>query len=384
MTTFLQLHLLTAYPASNLNRDDTGRPKTVEFGGVQRLRVSSQSLKRAWRTSPVFAARVGERVGIRTQRLGSEIEKHLRGKGIEEKKAADVAMYIAGAFGKLTTSKDDDPLNIKQLAFISPQEKQRAFDLADKVCAGALALPTQKVKKKKASEGDGPADDGSAEGKQAKKHPLADQLLVRADGAADIAMFGRMLADNPSYNREAAVQVAHAFTTHRTIVEDDYYVAVDDLKDPALREDAGTSFIGVQEFGAGLFYLYACVDCDLLRKNLAGDGALARDAIAALVECATTVAPRGKQASFASRARASFVLAERGSQQPRTLAAAFLRPVGPGDQIRESIDSLVQFRQHLDVVYGTCADASTELRATRDAVQGSLKDVITFAADSIA
>ncbi len=29
MTTFIQLHLLTAYPAANLNRDDTGAPKTV-------------------------------------------------------------------------------------------------------------------------------------------------------------------------------------------------------------------------------------------------------------------------------------------------------------------------------------------------------------------
>ncbi|SVJ78231.1 CRISPR-associated protein [Klebsiella pneumoniae] len=43
MTTFIQLHLLTAYPAANLNRDDTGAPKTVMLGGATRLRISSQS-----------------------------------------------------------------------------------------------------------------------------------------------------------------------------------------------------------------------------------------------------------------------------------------------------------------------------------------------------
>lgn len=357
MTTFLQLHLLTAYPTSNLNRDDTGRPKTVEFGGVQRLRVSSQSLKRAWRTSPVFASHVGERVGKRTQRLGAEVRKYLVERGMAEAKATDVAKQIAGVFGKLEDKKDR-PAFIKQLAFVAPEEFARAYALADRALAGEEIAPG------------------------------VDDLLLKADGAADVAMFGRMLADNPAYNREAAVQVAHALTTHRAVVEDDYYVAVDDLKDPAEREDAGTSFIGVQEYSAGLFYLYVCVDCDLLARNLAGDGALARDALGALVECAATVAPRGKQASFASRARASFVLAERGSQQPRTLAAAFLKPVsgreGQGDLIDASIARLTAFRDNLDAVYGPCADERVHLRATADRAEGSLADVIAFARDACA
>src|SRR3954469_792459 len=139
-------------------------------------------------------------------------------------------------------------------------------------------------------------------------------------------MFGRMLADDPEFNREAAVQVAHAITTHRAVVEDDYYTAVDDLKRPS--EDAGAGFVGEAGFGAGLFYLYACIDRALLVRTLGGDEDLARAGIAALVEAAATVAPRGKQASFASRARASFVMAEGGDTAPRSLAAAFLRPVG--------------------------------------------------------
>jgi CRISPR system Cascade subunit CasC len=355
MTTFLQLHLLTAYPPSNLNRDDTGRPKTVEFGGASRLRVSSQSLKRAWRTSTVFAERLGGRVGKRTQRLGEEVYKRLTAGGMAADAAMETAKQIAAVFGK-PEDKKEKAAYIKQLAFISPEEFQRAFDLADR------ALEGEKI-------------DVSAE-----------SLLGKSDGAADIAMFGRMLADSPAYNREAAVQVAHALTTHRAGVEDDYYVAVDDLKNAAEHDDVGTSFIGVQEYGAGLFYLYACIDCDLLARNLGGDAALARDAIDALVTCAATVSPRGKQASFASRARASFVMAERGSQQPRTLAAAFLKPVfgGSGGLADASMSALVAFRDNLDKVYGACADARVEMVATPERAEGSLAELVEFARGSIA
>ena len=358
MTTFLQLHFLTAYPPSNLNRDDTGRPKTAVFGGVPRLRVSSQSLKRAWRTSPVFGARLGEHVGKRTQRLGEEVQAYLVEKGMAAATAAEAAKKIAGVFGKVDDKK---PPFIKQLAFVSPEEFARAYAMADRALAGEDIMPD------------------------------AESLLVRQDTAADVAMFGRMLADSPAYNRDAAVQVAHAITTHRAAVEDDYYVAVDDLKGRSEAEDVGTSFIGVQEYGAGLFYLYACVDCSLLARNLGGDTGLARDAVAALIESATTVSPRGKQASFASRARASFALVERGTQQPRTLAAAFLKPVSPdegtgdarGDIARISIKRLHDFRTKLDGVYGPGADATSGFDVTSDDA-GTLAGVVEFARESIA
>ncbi len=357
MTTFLQLHLLTAYPASNLNRDDSGRPKTVDFGGTQRIRVSSQSLKRAWRTSSVFAERVRGRVGQRTQRMGEVVFEHLVTGGMASEKALDVARQIANVFGKPVESGDKNPTFIRQLAFVSSEERAAALALADRALAGE-ALDVD-----------------------------ANDVLRRTDAAADIAMFGRMLADNAGFNREAAVQVAHAMTTHAASVEDDYYVAVDDLKDPADREDAGTSFIGVQEFGSGLFYSYVCVDCDLLVRNLGGDVELARDAIAALVECAASVAPRGKQASFASRARASYVLVERGKQQPRTLAAAFMGAVRHAvdtNVIDASIEELVRMKVALDEVYGPCADGQASFRATPSGAEGSLAAVVEFATESVA
>jgi CRISPR system Cascade subunit CasC len=358
MTTFLQLHLLTAYAPSNLNRDDTGRPKTADFGGAQRLRISSQSLKRAWRTSPTFFARLKDHVGQRTQRIGTEVRDHLVGRGMAEDKATDIARSIAEVFGKLEDKSARNATFIKQLAFISPEERARAIALADEAFAGKAIDPK-------------PSD-----------------LLSATDTAADVAMFGRMLADNPAYNRDAAVQVAHALTTHEAMVEDDYYVAVDDLKDPSDTDEvAGTSFIGVQEFGAGLFYLYVCVDCDLLVKNLGGDKGIARDAIAALVECAATIAPRGKQASFASRARASYCLAEAGSQQPRSLAAAFIKPVSrkesDNDLAVASIARLTGFRDQIDKVYGPCADKSASFNVTAGE-PGSLEEVTQFATASIA
>ncbi len=356
MTTFLQLHLLTAYPPSNLNRDDTGRPKTATFGGEPRLRVSSQSLKRAWRTSPVFADRLGDHVGKRTQRLGEQMKAYLAERKMSEAEATKVAKQIAQVFGKLEDKKDREPTYIKQLAFVAPEEFERAYALADHALAG---------------------EEIDAD---------ADALLVKTDTAADIAMFGRMLADHPAFNREAAVQVAHALTTHKAAVEDDYYVAVDDLKNPTDHDDVGTSFIGVQEYGAGLFYLYACVDCNLLANNLGGDHGLASDAVAALVECAATVSPRGKQASFASRARASFVMAERGPQQPRTLAAAFLKPVAArgGDVTKASVDALRGLRDNLDTVYGRCADKRVEMYASPSHAEGTLAAVIDFARECCA
>ena len=348
MADFLQLHLLTAYGPSNLNRDDTGRPKSVVFGGVQRLRISSQSLKRAWRTSDVFATRLDGHLAKRTQRLGKDVLDRLLEGGMDEDEALGVARGIASVFGKIKSENDKAPTFTEQLAFVSPEERARAFALADKALGG-----------------------------EPVEEPTADDLLGKVDTAADIAMFGRMLADNPKFNREAAVQVAHAITTHRAIAEDDYYTAVDDLKSRDEPDDAGAGFVGVQEFGTGLFYLYICVDRGLLLGNL-GDAHSVRDAsLAALVEAAATVAPGGKQASFASRARAIHVRAEKGAAQPRSLSAVFLEPVTGSTQGRRSIEVLEDFQGRLDAAYGPCADASYTMSIERG--EGTLQELIAFA-----
>ncbi|ACI50221.1 CRISPR-associated protein, Cse4 family [Gluconacetobacter diazotrophicus PA1 5] len=349
MSRFLQLHLLTFYPPSNVNRDDTGNPKTANVGGVTRLRISSQALKRAWRTSEIFSSALAGHMGQRTQRLGNEIRQHLLEKGLDEKRSLAIARDIAGIYGKVKAEKDANSTYTEQLVFISPAEREAAFAMADRLAAGEkIDLAKEK-----------------------------DALLYRTDTAADIALFGRMLASEPSYNREAAVQVAHAITTHRVTVEDDYYTAIDDLKRP--EEDAGAGFLSEAGFGSGVFYLYLCVNRELLRKNLgdADESGVMETALGALVEAAATVAPSGKQNSFAALARAQYVLAERGNAQPRTLAGAFARPVAGTDLMAGSIAALRTFRGELARVYGAGIDAECELETARKD-SATLADIAAF------
>jgi len=351
MTRFIQAHVLTVYAPSNLNRDDTGRPKTAKFGGAERLRISSQALKRAIRTSDAFRAKLSDHRGERTQRLGQELREYLISKNQSAEAALATARKIAEVFGKLKAEGDENPAYIEQLAFVSPEERRAVFDLADTVISGKK-LPD-------------------------KSSDLVGDILRKTDTAADIAMFGRMLADNPEYNREAAVQIAHAITTHRVEVEDDFYTAVDDLKKPS--EDAGAGFIGELGFGSGVFYIYACINHAQLEKNLGGDKKLAGQAIAGLVEGLATASPSGKQASFAARSRASYIRLEKGSQQPRSLAAAFFKPVRGDDLLGASISEMDKLATAMTKAYGACFDGKPYiLNVTTQ--EGSLADVIEFAA----
>ncbi|RMF17012.1 MAG: type I-E CRISPR-associated protein Cas7/Cse4/CasC [Candidatus Dadabacteria bacterium] len=356
MERFIQLHLLTAYPPANLNRDDLGRPKTALVGGAERLRVSSQSLKRAWRTSDVFQQAVKGHVGVRTRRIGAEVFEKLIAAGVPEAKARECARTIASVFGKLKREKKDDgtpeALQIEQLAHLSPEELALIDEWIERIANGE-PLP--------------------------KKEEL--DLLRKQKTAADIALFGRMLADAPRFNTEAACQVAHAITVHRVVVEDDFYTAVDDLNRG--EEDAGAGHMGETEFGSGLFYLYICLDRQLLLDNLGGDGALARKTVDGLIRSAATVAPGGKQNSFASRARASYILCEKGDAQPRSLAVAFLKPVEAvgGGLLSNAIDALEEERQRLDAAYGDGDADAVVMNAQAGA--GYLADIVTYAAEGL-
>jgi CRISPR system Cascade subunit CasC len=328
MTEFLQLHALTSYPPANLNRDDLGRPKTAVFGGRNRLRISSQSLKRAWRQSATFQEAVGTHRGWRTRELGKHwVYEPLKAGRIDEKLAVMTAEAIAAKFAKLDgdeKKRQKTPGLTKQLVHVSPEEKAAI----DALVATVLAE---------------------------RREPTAEELklLRREHRAADIALFGRMLADEPSFNVEAAAQVAHALTVHPVTIEDDYFTAVDDLNDR--QEDAGAGHVGESEFGAGVFYLYLCIDRDRLVENLQGDEELARRTLRGLAEAVCTIAPSGKQNSFASRAYASFALAEKGDRQPRSLAVSFLGGIADGDYVAGAVQALDRQLQAFDKVYGPLA-----------------------------
>ncbi|UOA08017.1 type I-E CRISPR-associated protein Cas7/Cse4/CasC [Methylobacter sp. S3L5C] len=351
MSRFIQLHLLTAYPPANLNRDDQGSPKTAKMGGYDRLRVSSQCLKRTWRTSDLFQTAMSDHLGTRTKLLGIDIYNQLIAGEIKEKDAKDWTKAMAGVFGALKKAEKDKPLadlEIEQLVHVSPAELQTIKALTEKLIAEQRAPEVDEIK-----------------------------LLRLNEQAVDIALFGRMLASSPSFNIEAACQVAHAISVHPVVIEDDYFTAVDDLNNGL--EDAGAAHIGETRFAAGLFYSYICINRELLVKNLDGNEDLANKAIRALTEAAVKVAPEGKQNSFASRAYASYVLAERGNQQPRSLSIAYLKPINHReneDFIADSINAIIKQKDSFDKVYGACADTRCELNVSKE--QGTLAELLDF------
>lgn len=360
MTQFFQLHVLTPYAASNLNRDDTGRPKTLSFGGAERLRISSQSLKRAFRTSDVFNEAIGGTRGTRSNTFTESLVQALRNEGKDDDEITKLVSAIITK-EKLGAPKKENNRLTEQLVHLAPEELARLKALAPRLASG---------------------DDITAD-----KEAL---VLVQKPRAADIALFGRMLADNPLYNVEAAAQVAHAFTTHRVSVEDDFYTAVDDLKSANAEADRGAGFIGVGEYGAGVFYLYINVDADQLLRNLAGDKALATRTLEGFVEAALTVSPKGKQNSYASRTFASYALAELGSRAPRSLAAAFVQPIGQStrhdesDFLASSITRLGALRGKFDRVYGPCAAKTAHLNTVaEDDDVGSLDAIRALAREAI-
>lgn len=324
------------------------------MGGYDRLRVSSQCLKRTWRTSDLFQAAMGDHLGARTKLLGIDVYNQFIVGGIKEKEAREWTKAIAGVFGALKKAEKDNPiaeLEIEQLVHVSPAEQQSIKALTAK-------LTTE------------------------QRAPEKDELnLLRLhEQAVDIALFGRMLASSPAFNIEAACQVAHAISVHPVVIEDDYFTAVDDLNNGL--EDMGAAHIGETRFAAGLFYAYVCINKELLIKNLDGNEELANKAIRALTEAAVKVAPEGKQNSFASRAYASYVLAEKGDQQPRSLSVAYLKPVTREheDFTVEAIAALKNQNDSFDEVYGACADSRYELNALPSQRQGKLAELLDFVA----
>ncbi|QBH96772.1 type I-E CRISPR-associated protein Cas7/Cse4/CasC [Limnobaculum zhutongyuii] len=351
MTTFIQLHMLTAYAPANLNRDDTGRPKTAIMGGVERLRVSSQSLKRAWRTSEMFENALSGHIGVRTRQMGRKVYQQLIIGGFDEKLAMAISAKIAEQFGSLKKEKAPkdklDNLDIEQLVHLSPEENQAVEQLIATLI----------------SENREPTD--------------SELKLLRGQAhGVDIALFGRMLASSPEFNVEAACQVAHALGVSAVTIEEDFFTAVDDLN---LREnDMGSAFMGERGFASALFYSYICISRDLLLENLGGDEALVKRTLKALTETVMKVSPTGNQNSFASRAYASYALAEIGSQQPRSLAAAFFNPIRGEDQIFKAVEQLQQQRQRFDDAYGACADKHYEMNL--EIGNGTLPELLEFIA----
>ncbi|NMD13842.1 MAG: type I-E CRISPR-associated protein Cas7/Cse4/CasC, partial [Caldisericales bacterium] len=187
-----------------------------------------------------------------------------------------------------------------------------------------------------------------------KKPEEAAKEFKPKSKASDIALFGRMVAENTDFNVDAACQVAHAISTNKVSMEMDYFTAIDDLKKDFASEDAGAGMIGTVEFNSACFYRYSVVDTNQLKANLDGDNELSKKTVRAFIESSIAAIPTGKQNSMAAQNPPSFVMAVvKDSCAPWSLANAFEKPVGPGQNglVVSSIERFDDYWGRLVSVY---------------------------------
>lgn len=279
----IELHAIQNFGPANLNRDDQGAPKTVDFGGATRGRVSSQSWKRAMRL--YFAENESALVrATRTARAVSMIADRVveRDGSIEYETAARRAECILVSKPlelKTVAAKADDDSSVvtKQLIFLRDSDIDGlaglAIELAEEL-DGQVKITGEGEKQKTEIQ----------PGKFSKEVVKQIQsFFTSPDNVADVALFGRMIAELPEGNIDAACQVAHAIGTNAVEKEVDYFTAVDDLR-PESTE--GATMVGEIEFNSSCFYRYATLDTDQLAKNLASLPAAKRSPPSRLPLCA--------------------------------------------------------------------------------------------------
>lgn len=358
----VELHIIQNFAPSSLNRDDSGSPKDCELGGVKRARISSQCFKRAIREAFVAHQLLDESERtVRTKRLvGDVTERAMRLlAGPSEEQVRNVVIKALGGV-KLKT-KDDESFKTEYLLFLPSRViaelAKLAADNLQALTQPAEAAQTEEPKEgKRATKKQGKA--AAKDEVPAELRKQIEALLSNGSRAPELALFGRMIADQPSWNIDAACQVAHAVSTHRATTEFDFYTAIDDLK----KEDsAGSDMMGTISFNSACFYRYLVVDVDALEKNLGADANAreqARRTLRAFVEAAVVAIPSGKQNSMAAHNPPTLVLADvRQAGFPRSLANAFVDPVFPrrsdhGDLVGQSVVRLGKYLAVLDGMYG--------------------------------
>lgn len=310
MTTFIELHLLQSFAPANLNRDDTGSPKDAIFGGHRRARISSQAFKAAIRREPVFAEVTAVPVGQRTKRMVGELTRRLAQKGRDHEEAARVAGGFAKAYAGKMDGKQQNKTGV--LIYLSDTEFTQMAEQLDRNWDVAFREVTEEKPTEKI------LDD------------LVKQLIKQTEkrtAAPDIALFGRMLADKPETNIDAACQVAHALSTHSVRMEMDYYTAMDHLKPD---DTAGADMVGFTSFNSACYYRYLRIDWRQLVENLK-DVELARRTVEGFMRAVMSAIPTGKQNAFAALNSTSLAMAvARQDGKSWNLVNAFETPVRAG------------------------------------------------------
>ncbi|MGY2119150.1 type I-E CRISPR-associated protein Cas7/Cse4/CasC [Nocardia gipuzkoensis] len=299
-TAFVDVHIVQTVPPANLNRDDQGNPKEAQFGGVRRSRVSSQAWKRATRKR--FADRVPEAdLGTRTRRIAGELAQRLdKRTGIGADQAARLGTALTAALNIKSGKKATD---LAYLLFVGNRQLDNVVDLVATRTAELTALDDETLTQ------------------TVSALPITEQFA--AGHPVDVALFGRMVADIPALNVDAAVQVAHALSTHATELEFDYFTAVDDENEDG---ETGAGMIGSIGFNSATLYRYATIGLDQLRTNL-GETDAVLDAVDLFLDSFARSIPTGYGNSFAHRTLPSLVAVVVREDQPVNLVSAFEKPV---------------------------------------------------------
>ena len=336
---YIDFHVLQTVPPSCVNRDDTGSPKTAVYGGATRARVSSQAWKRAMRR--MFDDLLPkEQIGARTKRIVSMVAHEIAPEFPDT--ARERAMMLLQAAG---VNVKDEEKGTDALFFMSYAQAKALAQQAGTITDAALkafAAWEQAEKKDKAKK---KLDD---ELKPLNK-PCNEAL--KSAPSADMALFGRMVADDPTLNYDAAAQVAHAISTHAVQNEFDYFTAVDDLMP---EDNAGAGHLGTVEFNSATLYRYATVNALELCKHLGAEET--PRVVRAFAEAFVRAMPTGKQNTFANRTLPDAVIVTIREDQPVNLCGAFERaiPASAEGFVARSGQALADYAKNL---YATYVDA---------------------------
>lgn len=296
---FLDIHAIQTVPPANINRDDTGSPKTAQYGGVTRARVSSQSWKRAIRKYFNENGDLGN-VGIRSL----EIVKYVANKIVEKDSSISIEEAMLMAEKTINTAK----ISTKE------QKAKALFFLSDKQAEKLAQASIDKVTDKKQLES-----------------------ILNDDISIDIALFGRMVADNTILNEDASSQVAHAISTHAIQSEFDFFTAVDDL---APEDNAGAGMLGTVEYNSSTLYRYSNIALHDFYRQLA-DKEETINATKLFVKSFVESMPTGKINTFANQTLPQAVVVSLRSDRPLNMVSAFEEPIKSDDgYIDKSIEKL--------------------------------------------
>lgn len=357
----IELHMIQNVAPSNLNRDDTGAPKDAEFGGFRRARLSSQSLKRAMREQLVLPHDMGLDKAVRTLQLVAAIDKHLQQRVDAEE--SERIQAITNALASVNIGYDAVKQQTQYLLFLPTRSALRFAEVISNYWHVLLSSAAGSEGKKKGK---------SSESKLPKELTKElNEIMRQAAATPEIALFGRMVADEPTWNVDAACQVAHAISVNKVSSEFDFFTAVDDLK-----QDSGAGMMGTVQFGSSTFYRYLVVDVDAYLRNMADGDAItdemlgaAQASLAAFIEVAVKSLPSGKQNTFAAHNLPSLVMTVVREDAPVALTNAFLKPV-VATAMHDLVESaILKLDQHFGDI--TRAYGSSRIRNMQTLVVGA-------------